>query len=209
MIDANEYSDGGPKADWERSTSSTLLDKAQQGDACAWRQMEVLYRPLVRWWCRRGGVPKCEDIEDLTQDVLGAVAHQIASFAKGPKGSFRAWLRGITRRKIADHFRRKKDPDPVGGDDAQARLNECPDEVPDPISDEEDASERTILIRSTLESIRREFQTRTWEAFWRVVMDEQCPADVASELGMKVGAVYVAKSRVLGRLREVFADLPL
>ena len=75
--------------------------------------------------------------------------------------------------------------------------------MPDPISDEEDASERTIIICSTLESIRPEFQTHTWEAFCRVVMDERCPADVATEVGMKVGAVHTAKSRVLGRLREV------
>ena len=41
--------------------------------------------------------------------------------------------------------------------------------------------------------IRAEFEDRTWEAFWRVSVDGQSPADVAADLEMSVAAVYKAK----------------
>jgi RNA polymerase sigma-70 factor (ECF subfamily) len=58
-----------------------------------------------------------------------------------------------------------------------------------------------------LNQIRSEFTEKTWAAFWRVTIEEQAPADVAAELGMSVGAVYIAKSRVLHSLRQWLGDL--
>jgi DNA-directed RNA polymerase specialized sigma24 family protein len=64
-----------------------------------------------------------------------------------------------------------------------------------------------ILYRRALELICRDLSERTWKAFWRVVIDEQRPRDVAVELNMSAGAVSSAKARVLGRLRQEFACL--
>jgi RNA polymerase sigma-70 factor (ECF subfamily) len=58
-----------------------------------------------------------------------------------------------------------------------------------------------------LELIRDQFADNTWQAFWRVTIDEQTPSQVAADLGMSVGAVYVAKSRVLSRLRDELHEL--
>jgi RNA polymerase sigma-70 factor (ECF subfamily) len=58
-----------------------------------------------------------------------------------------------------------------------------------------------------LELIQTEFEDRTWKAFWQVAVEGRPPAEVAAELGMTVGAVYIAKSRVLKRLRQEFADI--
>jgi RNA polymerase sigma-70 factor (ECF subfamily) len=55
--------------------------------------------------------------------------------------------------------------------------------------------------------VRAEYEEQTWQAFWRVVVDAQKPADVAEELGMSLAAVYQAKSRVLRRLHQQFGDL--
>jgi RNA polymerase sigma-70 factor (ECF subfamily) len=51
-----------------------------------------------------------------------------------------------------------------------------------------------------------EFEERTWQAFWRTAVDGRSAADVGAELGMTPGAVRVAKSRVLHRLREELGD---
>ena len=39
------------------------------------------------------------------------------------------------------------------------------------------------------------------------MMEDQTPAEVAQSLGISVNAVYIAKSRVLRRLRLELADL--
>jgi len=75
--------------------------------------------------------------------------------------------------------------------------------TPPPPSEEE----KQGLLRHALELLQAEFEPRTWQAFWKIVVEEKAPADVAAELGMSKGAVYVAKSRVLKRLREEFAGL--
>ena len=63
------------------------------------------------------------------------------------------------------------------------------------------------LASRALELMRTEFQTATWQACWQVVVDGHRAADVARDLGMTVNAVYVAKSRVLTRLREELEGL--
>jgi RNA polymerase sigma-70 factor (ECF subfamily) len=63
------------------------------------------------------------------------------------------------------------------------------------------------LYRRALDLIRSEFEERTWRAFLMVTVEGRLPADVAVELGTTPGAVYIAKSRVLKRLREEFGDL--
>ena len=58
------------------------------------------------------------------------------------------------------------------------------------------------LAHQTLELVQNEFEPRTWQAFLRVTIGGLSPTAVAEELGMNVGSVYTAKSRVLRRLRE-------
>ena len=72
---------------------------------------------------------------------------------------------------------------------------------------EEDAAEVKGLYQRALDLIKGEFEERTWRAFWRVTVDDQPTDLVAAELGMAAVAVRIAKSRVLGRLREEVGDL--
>jgi RNA polymerase sigma-70 factor (ECF subfamily) len=53
-----------------------------------------------------------------------------------------------------------------------------------------------------MERIRSEFQDNTWQAFVLTAVDGKPAADVARQIGMTPGAIYVAKSRVLARLKE-------
>jgi RNA polymerase sigma-70 factor (ECF subfamily) len=55
--------------------------------------------------------------------------------------------------------------------------------------------------------VSSEFEPRSYQAVRLVVVEDRKPADVAAELGMTANAVYIAKSRILGRLREVLIDL--
>ena len=53
-----------------------------------------------------------------------------------------------------------------------------------------------------MDRVKHEFQPNTWQAFWGTAVEGEPAAEVGKELKMSPGAVYVAKSRVLARLRD-------
>jgi RNA polymerase sigma-70 factor (ECF subfamily) len=179
--------------------------KAQ--DPEAWQRLVRLYGPLVYHWCRSSGL-RAEDTADIVQDVFCAVAPGILGFrSEGQPGSFRAWLRTITRNKIHDHFRRKHGrPEAKGGTTAQQQFMDLP-QPPEPAELTDPPKAEDGLWRRAVELVRAEFEDRTWQAFWRVAVDGQPPVAVAEELSTTVHAVYKAKSRVLRRVRQELADL--
>jgi RNA polymerase sigma-70 factor (ECF subfamily) len=63
------------------------------------------------------------------------------------------------------------------------------------------------VTRRLLELIEPEFSATTWQAFRRVVLEGAKAAEVAAELGITANAVWIAKSRVLARLREELRGL--
>ena len=195
---------GPPEAD---ATHLSLLLRLKANDAAAWNRLVVLYAPLVYYWCRKLDLPD-QDADDVFQDVFQSVAAKIATFRKEQPGdTFRGWLRVITRNKIHDHFRRLgREPQAAGGTDANLRLSQLP-AVEDSEDDDDEKHAYQQLTHRALELIRCEFTPRTWEAFWRVVVDDQRPVDVAQELAMRPGTVRVAKSRVLRRLRQELGEL--
>ena len=188
------------------STSRSLIRMLKLKQAHAWHRLAVLYGPVVLHWCRRAGLQQA-DADDVVQEVFRTVAQRVSDFRhESPGDTFRGWLWTITRNKLGDFIRRQRaTTQPVGGTDAQLQMAALPDD---------DATLETVgrddfgaLYRRALDLIRVEFKPATWDSFWRVVVDEQSPADVANELGVSVNAVYVAKSRVLSRLREELGDL--
>ena len=74
-------------------------------------------------------------------------------------------------------------------------------------SDTNAATNKDVLAFRALQLMKTDFKERTWQAFWRVTIEEESPADVARNLGLSVGSVYTAKSRVLSHLRSELAEL--
>jgi len=191
----------------QEATSLTLLQRLRANEPDAWRTAVQLYTPLVRHWCLRGGV-RPADADDVTQEVFLAAASHLADFRRDREGdTFRGWLRGITRHLVLLHFRRAgRQPQAGGGTDAQLRLHEVADPEPAP-PDEDPQAEISALHRRALDLVRGEFEPRTWEAFWKTVVEGRSPVAVAAESGVSPAAIRMAKSRVLRRLREEFGDL--
>jgi RNA polymerase sigma-70 factor (ECF subfamily) len=190
------------------ATSRSLLERVRADDPGAWDRLVTLYAPLVFHWCRRWDLSE-DDSADVFQEVFGAVARHIGTFRKEKaQDTFRGWLRAITRNKVHDHFRRLvRQPRGEGGSEAQARLAQLPAPA-EPDEGPAEAPAERELLRRALELIRAEFEERTWQAFWRTAVEGSAPRDVAAELSMSPGAVRVAKSRVLARLREELGDMP-
>lgn len=207
MTDSGASSNGSASS-ISRATSLDLLERARAGDSAAWDRLVTLYAPLTFYWCRRRGLQE-PDAADVVQEVFQAVATHLTPFCiRGPGGSFRGWLRTITENKIRDQFRRRGgDVHGVGGTEAQRRMHRVP--APTRAWEEAGSAEPdwdSGFVSRALAIVRLEFEDRTWEAFRRTTIDGRSPADVGADLAMTAGAVRVAKSRVLKRLREVIGD---
>jgi RNA polymerase sigma-70 factor (ECF subfamily) len=186
-------------------TSLSLLDRARLRDEPSWSRLVTLCGPLVEAWCVRGGARR-EDAADLAQEVFLAVWGGLADFQRRGPGSFRAWVRGITRHKLLDYYRRagRHPAAAAGGSTAYGQMQEVADPAP---GSDEDADEVSGLYHRALELVRGEFEERTWQAFWLSAVEGLDSPAVAAKLGMSAVAVRIAKSRVLARLRAEAGDL--
>lgn len=190
------------------ATSLSLLYRLKANEAAAWDRLVLLYAPLVYHWCRKLQLPD-QDAADIFQDVFQSLAAKITTFRKEQPGdTFRGWLRTITHNKVYDHFRRQgREPQAAGGTEANIRFSQLESLEGTANNDDDEEQAYQQLVRRALEMIREDFTPRTWQAFWRVTVDGQRPVDIAEELKMRPGAVRVAKSRVLQRLRQELGEL--
>jgi RNA polymerase sigma-70 factor (ECF subfamily) len=188
------------------STPVTLLQRLrgpvqQQTTAAAWAEFVELYTPLLYAWATRLGLQP-SDAADMVQDVFVILVQKLPEFAYDAHKSFRAWLRTILMNRWRD---RQKHAAVVGQQSGAAVLDEV--SSPDQTLELEEAEYREVLVRRALELMRREFRPATWKACWEQVVIGRSAAAVAAELGISVNAAYVARSRVLRRLREYLDQL--
>jgi RNA polymerase sigma-70 factor (ECF subfamily) len=185
----------------------SLIERAQANDRTSWERIVYLYSPLVFAWCRRFGLQDADAL-DISQDVLRSVFTKLAQFRKErPGDSFRKWLKTITRNRVLDALRRERRlPKVQEGQPMEAVADLASDEFLDE-SDAEPASEQKVVLRRALDMVRQEFTPRTWNAFWRVAVDEQPVDEVARDLGVSTNVVYLAKSRVIRRLTVLLAEI--
>jgi RNA polymerase sigma-70 factor (ECF subfamily) len=178
---------------------SLLLRLRDPQDAQAWRQFVDLYGGLIYRFVRKRGLQDA-DAADLTQEVLQAVARSVGRLDyDSAKGTFRAWLYTVTRRKLADFLERRGRQALGSGDSAvQGRLEQLP-EAEGESEDWVQEYERQ-LFHWAAEQVRSAFTDKTWQAFWRTAVEGQSAQTVAEQLALTPGAVYVARSRVLARL---------
>ena len=183
-------------------TRQSLLLRAQTGETDAWKDLTDLYRPLIVGWLNRQGVPG-RDLEDVSQEVLLSVVKHLPNFQhSGQRGAFRTWLRTIVCRRAADYWRAiDGDTQAWGGSGAAAALQAIAD--PDSeLNRQWDEEHDRYVVHCLLDLVEEEFEPITRQAFRRLALDGVSGAEAAGELGLSVAAVYVAKSRVLARLRQ-------
>ena len=177
---------------------SLLMRLKNARDDAAWSQFLEIYAPVVYRYCRRRGLQD-GDACAVTQEVMAQVARTAPQFDYHPeRGRFRDWLGVLARNKLIDHARTAAraarlvngsalDPDKIAANGADSDWSE-----------EFDAQ----LYRAALERIRTHFEPTSWRAFELTWVDGEPAASAARALGISVDTVYVAKSRILKRLRE-------
>jgi RNA polymerase sigma-70 factor (ECF subfamily) len=178
------------------STPASLLERlrvsAEQAD---WERFVQLYTPLLRHWASRL-VTDGADADDLVQDVFVQLVQHLSEFRYDPGKRFRGWLWTVTVNKWRERCRRRSVAVPAG----DSQLEDVAG--PDVAAEVDEAEYRQYLVTRALQIMEAEFQPGTWRAFWETVHQGRQASEVAAELGITENAVYLAKSRVLRRLRQ-------
>jgi RNA polymerase sigma-70 factor (ECF subfamily) len=189
------------------ATRQSLLLRACQGDEGAWQDLCELYRPLIAGWLRRQSVPEA-DIDDLVQEIFLAVVRGLPLFShSGRRGAFRSWLRNIAYNYSCDYWRSPARRTAASGDDAARSALGLLEDPDSPLNRYWDEEHDRYVLRCLFEAVELEFEPATVRAFQLVALDGVSGARAADEVGISLTAVYIAKSRVLGRLRELAEGL--
>jgi len=184
-----------------------LLDRLQShNDPEAWQRLLAVYQPWLRGWLSRYRLQPA-DVDDLVQNTLTVVHKALPAFQhNGQQGAFRTWLRTILINQVRHFLRTQRQRQSL---DAGALPHEL-EQLQDPRSEASrrwDAEHDQQLVRRLLAAVRSEFQPRTWEVFRMLMLEDRPAAEVAQHFQMERTAVYVAKARVLARLRQELRGL--
>jgi RNA polymerase sigma-70 factor (ECF subfamily) len=191
-------------ADFPATRASLLVRLRDAQDADAWAHFVDLYAPLVYGYARKQGLQDA-DAADLSQDVLRVVAGAVGKLDYNPnRGAFRNWLFTIVRRKLLNWRSAARVRAGVGEPGMNHSLAQMP--APNGTEFDWDAEWDARIFSWACEQVRRAVTDSTWQAFWKTAVDGHSGKEVAAELGLSVAAVYLARSRVQARLKELVAS---
>ncbi|MBL8852592.1 MAG: sigma-70 family RNA polymerase sigma factor [Planctomycetaceae bacterium] len=178
-------------------TRSSLLVQLADGDnQQAWFEFVNLYQPVIFNYARRQGLQDA-DAQDVVQVVLTKVSVKAKSWEPDQsRGSFRGWLSVTVRNLAIDHFRSLKNrPQHLSNADQLVAASES-----------FDLEQRRSVFRWATERMLQETNEQTWQAFFLTAVQNRPVAEVAAQLGMTCGAIYVARSRVIARIRALVSN---
>lgn len=186
------------------ATSPTLIGRlALDPSSEAWDEFVDKYAPTVFTWAWQSGLQD-SDAADVTQEVLMKLLEKMRVFQYDPKrGSFRGWLKTITVNSARDCGRRLART-PIGPEGLSS--------VGDPASWDElgrriDEEYQHQLLAQAESVVERIVKTNTWRVYEMLVKEGLGATVVAASLDLKIAEVYVAKSRVLKRLKDVVQQI--
>ncbi len=181
------------------STPPSLLDRVRSpSDHAAWERFVQLYSPLLFTWGKRLGSGDHE-AADFVQEVLIHLVKKMPEFVYDPDRRFRAWLWTLARNKHREIGRRRQGDSALPLDFEPGTEELMPDWV--------EQEYYTYVLRRAVEIAKTDFEETTWKIFWAVAVEHRSPQEVAVSFGVRPGAVYVAKSRVLRTLRAELRGL--
>ena len=186
----------------ESTRASLILRLQNADDVAAWDEFSAIYAPVVYRVAIARGL-QAADAENLVQEVMLSVARSVDQWLERTnRGSFRAWLLRISRNAAVDILTRRATRVMArGGDSADQLLAELP--AADNVSHELDLECDRAVFQWAAIQVRDVVADSTWDAFRLTSIDGVCVTDAAEQLQMRPGNVYLARSRVMTRIREL------
>ncbi len=183
----------------QNTRHSLIVRLNDEQNELAWGEFVAAYEPFLCRMASRQGVPD-QHVSDVVQQVLLAIAKSVDGWKDdGQSGSFRRWLTTVCRNIVIKFMTRERKHTPAaGGTEIVELLQNVPDE---PTTNDVKQYEHELIVWAA-EQIRGEFIESSWAAFWATVIDGRSVNEVAKELNITPGSIYMSRSRIMARIRR-------
>lgn len=186
--------------DFPDTQISLIVRVKDLGDGASWAEFLGIYQPIVFRMARRRGMQEADAL-DVMQQVFLSISRSIESWtAEEGRPPFRAWLTTIAKNAITKALTRRPRDLATGASSILDLLHEVPSA--DSAAEELLAEAKQEVVRWAAEQLRPEFSDVTWSIFWQTAIEGIPAAEVAKATGRTPGAIYVARYRVLTRLKQ-------
>jgi RNA polymerase sigma-70 factor, ECF subfamily len=190
------------------TTDVNLLNRlCDIGDRQAWSDFVAIYEPLLLELLKRRGLQN-SDAHEIVQETFIAITKSIHRWQHDPQlGHFRSWISRISRNLAVNYLTRH----PLGAkgsgrtEEFELLLN-LPDSESE-IAIEFDLQMKREVLELAAKKVKQNVQQNTWSAFWLSCVEGMPVENVATQLGMSPGAVYVAKSRIVAKLKKTVEEI--
>ncbi|MFZ4431460.1 MAG: RNA polymerase sigma factor, partial [Phycisphaerales bacterium] len=186
-------------------TTTLLLNSLKdEKDAAAWGAFDRRYRRVIEDFARSAGLSHDNAAEVAQQTLVDFVSAFRADRYDRQKGRLHSWIIGIAQHKVADCFRGMAKAGRGAGGSMSFDLSDATK-----VAEVFEQHMQKAIFAEAMERLRSEGQTdeRTLKAFELVAIREASVESAARECGMKPAEIYVAKHRVLARLRKIADDI--
>ncbi len=190
--------------DITRTTTMLLNGLGQPGDDAAWSSIDRRYRPSVTGMARRLGLSDA-DAADVSQETMVRVLRE---YREGrydrERGRLRTWILAIARTKIADVHRKRSVRKEARGDSAMISI---PSDAE--MEDLWTTERRLVILREALADLQAssKLSDHVVRAFELLVFHHRSVADVSRELEMTANDVYLARSRIAKKLKDIVQQI--
>jgi RNA polymerase sigma-70 factor (ECF subfamily) len=181
--------------------ASLVMRIANAADGAAWEEFVRVYQPAIYRMARREGLQHA-DAEELAQEAMLAVARAVGRWVPDPdRGRFRTWLYRIARNLRVNFASRPKHQVWGSGDSNMHAMLEQQCDRQGALIEIFELVYRRYMFQCAAHQVRHAVSERTWQAFWTSAVEQLPIAEVAGRLQISTGAVYIARNRVMARLR--------
>jgi RNA polymerase sigma factor (sigma-70 family) len=206
-------------ADWNQQipTRKSLLSRLKHRDdqniwQASWQDFYDIYSRLIYVTAIQAGLREAE-AEEVVQDTVIAVDKAIGRFEYQPeKCKFKTWLHAITRRQVANQFRKRQGKGRLleslpGQDEGGETVNDIPDPASQALDETWDREWERNLLDAAAERVKRRVSPAHYQIFEYHALQGHGVSQTAKALGISAAKVYLVKHRIARQVREEVAYL--
>ena len=178
------------------ATRESLLSRLKRTeDHEGWQRFFDTYAGMIHGLAIRSGLTSAE-ADDALQETLVSVAREMPDFRYDrSRGSFKAWLFQISRRRIVDQFRRRA-RQRRDGDDADDAIERVADPAGNPLTEMWENEWRQNQLQLAIRGVKRTVSARQWQMFELTALQNWPAKRVCELLGVNRAQLYMARMRV-------------